>query len=147
MNELNSQSVCGVFFSFCQAWVQIRGFKTLRSRRLPTSLENTVKSESYTPAFIKVRTTLLLGVQSRYCLIDWVAFALIFVGFLNWVLNLLPLQGLLMRDKADTPESIDQFMKQRNLSSNQQDAFKTGFSEGFMKSQSLIQRTQSAPHS
>ncbi|XP_062848259.1 ATP-dependent zinc metalloprotease YME1L1 [Trichomycterus rosablanca] len=51
------------------------------------------------------------------------------------------IKGLLMRDKADT-ESIDQLMKQRNLSSSQQDAFKTGFTEGFMKSQSLIQRTQ-----
>lgn len=51
------------------------------------------------------------------------------------------LQGLLMRDKADA-ESLDQLMKQRNLPENQQDAFKTGFTEGFMKSQALMQKTQ-----
>ena len=33
-------------------------------------------------------------------------------------------------------------MKQKNLPENQQDAFKTGFTEGFMKSQALMQRTQ-----
>ncbi|XP_060778125.1 ATP-dependent zinc metalloprotease YME1L1-like isoform X1 [Neoarius graeffei] len=51
------------------------------------------------------------------------------------------MKGLLMRDKADA-ESLDQLMKQRNLPENQQDAFKTGFTEGFMKSQALMQKTQ-----
>ncbi|KAG7336119.1 hypothetical protein KOW79_000812 [Hemibagrus wyckioides] len=51
------------------------------------------------------------------------------------------MKGFLMREKADT-ESLDQLMKQRNLPDNQQDAFKTGFTEGFMKSQALMQKTQ-----
>ncbi|XP_036442173.1 ATP-dependent zinc metalloprotease YME1L1 isoform X1 [Colossoma macropomum] len=51
------------------------------------------------------------------------------------------MKGLLMRDKAEA-ESLDQLMKQKNLPENQQDAFKTGFTEGFMKSQALMQRTQ-----
>lgn len=51
------------------------------------------------------------------------------------------LQGILTRDKADA-ESLDQLMKQRNLPEYQQDAFKTGFTEGFMKSQALMQKTQ-----
>ncbi|TSK34892.1 ATP-dependent zinc metalloprotease YME1L1 [Bagarius yarrelli] len=51
------------------------------------------------------------------------------------------IKGLLMRHKSDA-ENLDQFMKQRNLSKNQQDAFKAGFTEGFMKSQVLMQKTQ-----
>lgn len=46
-----------------------------------------------------------------------------------------------MRDKADT-ESLDQLVKRRNLPENQLDAFKTGFAEGFLKSQTLMQKTQ-----
>lgn len=46
-----------------------------------------------------------------------------------------------MREKADT-ESLDQLMRQRNLPDTQQNAFKTGFTEGFMKSQALMQKTQ-----
>uniref|UniRef100_A0AAR2LTD0 ATP-dependent zinc metalloprotease YME1L1 n=1 Tax=Pygocentrus nattereri TaxID=42514 RepID=A0AAR2LTD0_PYGNA len=49
--------------------------------------------------------------------------------------------SLLMRDKTEA-ESLDQLMKQKNLPEKQQDAFKTGFTEGFMKSQVLMQRTQ-----
>ncbi|XP_076827957.1 ATP-dependent zinc metalloprotease YME1L1 [Brachyhypopomus gauderio] len=51
------------------------------------------------------------------------------------------MKGLLMREKADV-ESLDQLWRQRNLPENLQDAFKTGFTEGFMKAQALIQRTQ-----
>ncbi|XP_066538872.1 ATP-dependent zinc metalloprotease YME1L1 isoform X2 [Hoplias malabaricus] len=51
------------------------------------------------------------------------------------------MKDLLRRDKAEA-ESLDQLMKQKNLPENQQDAFKTGFTEGFMKSQALMQRTQ-----
>uniref|UniRef100_A0AAR2KQT4 ATP-dependent zinc metalloprotease YME1L1 n=1 Tax=Pygocentrus nattereri TaxID=42514 RepID=A0AAR2KQT4_PYGNA len=51
------------------------------------------------------------------------------------------MKSLLMRDKTEA-ESLDQLMKQKNLPEKQQDAFKTGFTEGFMKSQVLMQRTQ-----
>uniref|UniRef100_A0A671MUN5 ATP-dependent zinc metalloprotease YME1L1 n=1 Tax=Sinocyclocheilus anshuiensis TaxID=1608454 RepID=A0A671MUN5_9TELE len=43
-----------------------------------------------------------------------------------------PLQGLLMKEKRDMG----------NLEQSHQDAFKTGFTEGFMKAQALTQRTQ-----
>ena len=55
-------------------------------------------------------------------------------------LFLFALQGLLQREKG--PESLDEVLKQKNLPENQQEAFKTGFSEGFMRSQAFTQRTQ-----
>lgn len=57
-------------------------------------------------------------------------------------LLLFPLQGLLQREKGPEAQSLDQLTKQRNLPENQQEAFKTGFTEGFMKSQAFTQRTQ-----
>ncbi|XP_051737840.1 ATP-dependent zinc metalloprotease YME1L1 isoform X2 [Ctenopharyngodon idella] len=47
----------------------------------------------------------------------------------------------LMKEKQDTG-SFEQLLKQNNLSESHQDAFKTGFTEGFMKAQALTQRTQ-----
>uniref|UniRef100_A0A1A8QBY7 ATP-dependent zinc metalloprotease YME1L1 n=1 Tax=Nothobranchius rachovii TaxID=451742 RepID=A0A1A8QBY7_9TELE len=52
------------------------------------------------------------------------------------------MKGLLMREKGAEPQSLDQVVKQKNLPENQQEAFKTGFAEGFMRSQALTQRTQ-----
>ncbi|XP_028822305.1 ATP-dependent zinc metalloprotease YME1L1-like [Denticeps clupeoides] len=52
------------------------------------------------------------------------------------------MKGLLMRDKGPETNSLEQLLKQRNLPDSQQDAFKTGFTEGFMKAQALTQRTQ-----
>lgn len=46
-----------------------------------------------------------------------------------------------MKEKQDTG-SFEQLLKQNNLSESHQDAFKTGFTEGFMKAQALTQRTQ-----
>ncbi|XP_041717515.1 ATP-dependent zinc metalloprotease YME1L1 isoform X3 [Coregonus clupeaformis] len=52
------------------------------------------------------------------------------------------MKGLLMRpDKAPEAESLDHMVKQKNLPGDQQDAFKTGFTEGFMRSQAFTQRT------
>uniref|UniRef100_A0A8C8JBN6 ATP-dependent zinc metalloprotease YME1L1 n=1 Tax=Oncorhynchus tshawytscha TaxID=74940 RepID=A0A8C8JBN6_ONCTS len=45
-------------------------------------------------------------------------------------------------DKAPEAESLDQVVKLKNLPGDQQDAFKSGFTEGFMKSQAFTQRTQ-----
>lgn len=47
-----------------------------------------------------------------------------------------------MREKGPDVQSMDEVIKQRNLPENQQEAFKTGFTEGFMRSQALTQRTQ-----
>uniref|UniRef100_A0A8C7GCH0 ATP-dependent zinc metalloprotease YME1L1 n=1 Tax=Oncorhynchus kisutch TaxID=8019 RepID=A0A8C7GCH0_ONCKI len=53
------------------------------------------------------------------------------------------MKGLLLRpDKAPEAESLDQVVKLKNLPGDQQDAFKSGFTEGFMKSQAFTQRTQ-----
>uniref|UniRef100_A0A1A8IDR0 ATP-dependent zinc metalloprotease YME1L1 n=1 Tax=Nothobranchius kuhntae TaxID=321403 RepID=A0A1A8IDR0_NOTKU len=52
------------------------------------------------------------------------------------------MKGLLMRDKGAEPQSLDQVVKQKNLPENQLEAFKTGFTEGFMRSQALTRRTQ-----
>lgn len=51
------------------------------------------------------------------------------------------MKGLLQRERAEA-QSLDQIMKQKNLPETQQEAFKTGFTEGFMKSQAFTQKTQ-----
>uniref|UniRef100_A0A3B3SE20 ATP-dependent zinc metalloprotease YME1L1 n=1 Tax=Paramormyrops kingsleyae TaxID=1676925 RepID=A0A3B3SE20_9TELE len=51
-------------------------------------------------------------------------------------------KGLLMRDKAPETESLDKIIQNKNLPEAQRDAFKTGFTEGFLKAQALTQRTQ-----
>ncbi|XP_061569514.1 ATP-dependent zinc metalloprotease YME1L1-like isoform X2 [Cololabis saira] len=52
------------------------------------------------------------------------------------------MKGLLLRDKGAEAQSLDQVVQQRNLPENQHEAFKTGFTEGFMRSQALTQRIQ-----
>uniref|UniRef100_A0A3Q2EJU4 ATP-dependent zinc metalloprotease YME1L1 n=1 Tax=Cyprinodon variegatus TaxID=28743 RepID=A0A3Q2EJU4_CYPVA len=52
------------------------------------------------------------------------------------------MKGLLLREKGADIQSLDQVVKLRNLPENQQEAFKTGFTDGFMRSQALTQRTQ-----
>uniref|UniRef100_A0A673MEE7 ATP-dependent zinc metalloprotease YME1L1 n=1 Tax=Sinocyclocheilus rhinocerous TaxID=307959 RepID=A0A673MEE7_9TELE len=50
------------------------------------------------------------------------------------------MKGLLMKEKQDMG-SLEQ-LKRNNLPESDQDAFKIGFTEGFMKAQALTQRTQ-----
>uniref|UniRef100_A0A3B3U5E0 ATP-dependent zinc metalloprotease YME1L1 n=1 Tax=Poecilia latipinna TaxID=48699 RepID=A0A3B3U5E0_9TELE len=52
------------------------------------------------------------------------------------------MKGLLQREKGAEAHSLDQVVKLKNLPENQQEAFKTGFTDGFMRSQALTQRTQ-----
>ncbi|XP_055738580.1 ATP-dependent zinc metalloprotease YME1L1-like isoform X2 [Salvelinus fontinalis] len=52
------------------------------------------------------------------------------------------MKGLLTRDKGMEVETLDTLMKNKNIPDGQQDSFKTGFAEGFLKSQALTQRTQ-----
>lgn len=47
-----------------------------------------------------------------------------------------------MRDKGLEVESLDSVLKNKNIPDGQQDAFKRGFAEGFLKAQALTQRTQ-----
>nr|XP_033787312.1 ATP-dependent zinc metalloprotease YME1L1 [Geotrypetes seraphini] len=50
-------------------------------------------------------------------------------------------KGLLLRDRSSDVESLDKLMKSKNIPEGHQDAFKTGFAEGFLKAQALTQRT------
>ncbi|XP_066485124.1 ATP-dependent zinc metalloprotease YME1L1 isoform X2 [Tiliqua scincoides] len=50
-------------------------------------------------------------------------------------------KGLLLRDRGSEVESLDKLMKTKNIPEAHQDAFKTGFAEGFLKAQALTQRT------
>lgn len=52
------------------------------------------------------------------------------------------MKGFLTRDKAIDVESLDSFLKNKNIPDGQQDSFKRGFAEGFLKAQALTQRTQ-----
>lgn len=54
----------------------------------------------------------------------------------------LVLQGFLTRDKGIEVESLDSMLKNKTIPDGQQDAFKRGFAEGFLKAQALTQRTQ-----
>lgn len=52
------------------------------------------------------------------------------------------LQGFLTRDKGVEIESLDSLVKIKNIPDGQQDSFKRGFAEGFLKAQTLTQRSQ-----
>ncbi|XP_042084830.1 ATP-dependent zinc metalloprotease YME1L1b isoform X2 [Haplochromis burtoni] len=52
------------------------------------------------------------------------------------------MKGFLTRDKGIEVESLDSMVKNKNIPDGQQDAFKRGFAEGFLKAQALTQRTQ-----
>ncbi|XP_075876825.1 ATP-dependent zinc metalloprotease YME1L1-like isoform X2 [Nelusetta ayraudi] len=52
------------------------------------------------------------------------------------------MKGFLTRDKGFEVESLDGLVKNKNVPDGQQDAFKLGFTEGFLKAQTLTQRTQ-----
>lgn len=58
-----------------------------------------------------------------------------------WPIYLI-LQGFLTRDKGIEVESLDSMLKNKNIPDGQQDSFKRGFAEGFLKAQALTQRTQ-----
>lgn len=47
-----------------------------------------------------------------------------------------------MKDKEPEIHSMEQVIQQKNLPENQQEAFKTGFTEGFMRSQAYTQKAQ-----
>ncbi|CAJ1071675.1 ATP-dependent zinc metalloprotease YME1L1b isoform X2 [Xyrichtys novacula] len=52
------------------------------------------------------------------------------------------MKGFLSRDKGFEVESVDSLVKTKNIPDGQQEAFKRGFAEGFLKAQALTQRTQ-----
>ncbi|XP_034071324.1 ATP-dependent zinc metalloprotease YME1L1b isoform X2 [Gymnodraco acuticeps] len=52
------------------------------------------------------------------------------------------MKGFLTRDKGVEIESLDSLVKIKNIPDGQQDSFKRGFAEGFLKAQTLTQRSQ-----
>ncbi|KAM4551855.1 ATP-dependent zinc metalloprotease YME1L1-like isoform 2-T2 [Odontesthes bonariensis] len=52
------------------------------------------------------------------------------------------MKGFLTRDKGIDVESLNGLLKNKSVPDGQQDAFKRGFAEGFLKAQALTQRTQ-----
>ncbi|KAM9719364.1 ATP-dependent zinc metalloprotease YME1L1-like isoform 1-T1 [Menidia menidia] len=52
------------------------------------------------------------------------------------------MKGFLTRDKGVEVESLDGLLKNKGVPDAQQDSFKRGFAEGFLKAQALTQRTQ-----
>ncbi|KAG8504712.1 ATP-dependent zinc metalloprotease YME1L1, partial [Galemys pyrenaicus] len=50
-------------------------------------------------------------------------------------------KGFLLRDRGSDVENLDKLMKTKNIPEAHQDAFKTGFAEGFLKAQALTQKT------
>ncbi|XP_068200004.1 ATP-dependent zinc metalloprotease YME1L1-like isoform X2 [Antennarius striatus] len=53
-------------------------------------------------------------------------------------------KGLLHKEKGPESHSLDQVFKQRNLPDDQREAFKTGFAEGFIRSQTYTQGKQAS---
>ncbi|XP_062900344.1 ATP-dependent zinc metalloprotease YME1L1b [Mobula hypostoma] len=51
------------------------------------------------------------------------------------------MKGLLLRDRGREVENLESLIKTKNIPEAHQDAFKTGFAEGFLKAQALTQRT------
>ncbi|KFP86020.1 ATP-dependent zinc metalloprotease YME1L1, partial [Acanthisitta chloris] len=51
------------------------------------------------------------------------------------------LKGFILRKRRIDVENLDALMKTKNIPEAQQDAFKTGFAEGFLKAQVFLQKT------
>ncbi|XP_055084779.1 ATP-dependent zinc metalloprotease YME1L1-like isoform X2 [Periophthalmus magnuspinnatus] len=52
------------------------------------------------------------------------------------------MKSFLTREKVADVESLDSLLKNKNIPDGQQESFKRGFAEGFLKAQALTQRTQ-----
>lgn len=52
------------------------------------------------------------------------------------------MKGFLTRDKGEDVDSLESLLKKKNIPYAQQDSFKWGFTEGFLKAQALSQRTR-----
>nr|XP_057916277.1 ATP-dependent zinc metalloprotease YME1L1-like [Doryrhamphus excisus] len=52
------------------------------------------------------------------------------------------MKAFLTRERTPELQSVDQLIKHKKLPESQHEAFKSGFSEGFMQSQGIVQRTQ-----
>ncbi|XP_023619650.1 ATP-dependent zinc metalloprotease YME1L1 isoform X2 [Myotis lucifugus] len=114
-------------------------FSTLRSSCLYRQHSRTLKSIcsdlQYWPVFIqsrsfktlKSRTRRLQSTSERLAETQYIAPSFV--------------KGFLLRDRGSDVETLDKLMKTKNIPEAHQDAFKTGFAEGFLKAQALTQKT------
>lgn len=114
-------------------------FSTLRSSCLYRQHSRTLKSIcsdlQYWPVFIqsrgfktlKSRTRRLQSTSERLAETQHIAPSFV--------------KGFLLRDRGSDVETLDKLMKNKNIPEAHQDAFKTGFAEGFLKAQALTQKT------
>ncbi|XP_053876742.1 ATP-dependent zinc metalloprotease YME1L1 isoform X1 [Malaclemys terrapin pileata] len=114
-------------------------FSTLRSsylyRQHPRPLQSVCSDLQRWPVFIQSRGFKTLKSRARRLQSTSERFA--------ETENVSPsfVKGLLLRDRGSDVESLDKLVKTKNVPEAHQDAFKTGFAEGFLKAQALTQRT------
>ncbi|XP_074918362.1 ATP-dependent zinc metalloprotease YME1L1 isoform X3 [Chelonoidis abingdonii] len=114
-------------------------FSTLRSsylyRQHPSPLQSVCSDLQRWPVFIQSRGFKTLKSRARRLQSTSERFA--------ETENVSPsfVKGLLLRDRGSDVESLDKLVKTKNIPEAHQDAFKTGFAEGFLKAQALTQRT------
>ncbi|TFK11903.1 myoD family inhibitor domain-containing protein-like [Platysternon megacephalum] len=114
-------------------------FSTLRSsylyRQHPSPLQSVCSDLQRWPVFIQSRGFKTLKSRARRLQSTSERFA--------ETENVSPsfVKGLLLRDRGSDVESLDKLVKTKNVPEAHQDAFKTGFAEGFLKAQALTQRT------
>ncbi|XP_050795034.1 ATP-dependent zinc metalloprotease YME1L1 isoform X3 [Gopherus flavomarginatus] len=114
-------------------------FSTLRSsylyRQHPSPLQRVCSDLQRWPVFIQSRGFKTLKSRARRLQSTSERFA--------ETENVSPsfVKGLLLRDRGSDVESLDKLVKTKNIPEAHQDAFKTGFAEGFLKAQALTQRT------
>ncbi|XP_038245635.1 ATP-dependent zinc metalloprotease YME1L1 isoform X2 [Dermochelys coriacea] len=114
-------------------------FRTLRTSYLygqhPSPLQSVCSDLQHWPVFIQSRGFKTLKSRARRLQSTSERFA--------ETENVSPsfVKGLLLRDRGSDVESLDKLVKTKNVPEAHQDAFKTGFAEGFLKAQALTQRT------
>ncbi|XP_037746818.1 ATP-dependent zinc metalloprotease YME1L1 isoform X1 [Chelonia mydas] len=114
-------------------------FRTLRTsylyRQHPSPLQRVCSDLQRWPVFIQSRGFKTLKSRARRLQSTSERFA--------ETENVSPsfVKGLLLRDRGSDVESLDKLVKTKNVPEAHQDAFKTGFAEGFLKAQALTQRT------
>ncbi|OCT75574.1 hypothetical protein XELAEV_18030756mg [Xenopus laevis] len=114
-------------------------FSTLGScsilRQKPSPLKQICTDLQYWPVFIqsrgfktlKVKTRRMQSTSERIAQMEKTAPSF--------------MKGFLLRDRLPDVDNLDKLVKNKNIPDGHQDAFKTGFAEGFLKAQALTQRT------
>uniref|UniRef100_A0A8B9PN00 ATP-dependent zinc metalloprotease YME1L1 n=1 Tax=Apteryx owenii TaxID=8824 RepID=A0A8B9PN00_APTOW len=125
------QSLC----SDLRCWpvyIQSRGFKTLRSRarRLQSTSEQFTETKNSLSSLLKACVVYFICGLSTPWMIHQ-------DSSMQWCLTL----GFILRKRRIDIENLDMLMKTKNIPEAHQDAFKTGFAEGFLKAQVFLQKT------